>query len=138
MAGASSHCVEKSCLGTTIIIDSPRDGSEPQLSAVCFTDHAPVYNFNLIKGTVCYTVWLMHHAILQRGRVLKVSPSPIQGHGSIPDSDSIKSGTVTGIFVLLKNCPRTKIFRKFLSYGINFFVLGQKFSEKFCPRTKIF
>ena len=74
-------------------IDSPRDGLEPQLSAVCFTDHAPVYNFNLIKGTVCYTVWLMHHAILQRGRVLKVSPSPIQGHGSIPDSDSIKSGT---------------------------------------------
>ena len=74
-------------------IDSPRDGLEPQLSAICFTDHAPVYNFNLIKGTVCYTIWLMHHAILQRGRVLKVSPSPIQGHGSIPDSDSIKSGT---------------------------------------------
>ena len=35
-------------------------------------------------------------------------------------------GTVTGIFVLLKNCPRIKIFRKFLSYGIKFFVLGQK------------
>jgi len=46
--------------------------------------------------------------------------------------------TVTGIFVLLKNCPRIKIFRKFLSYGINFFVLGQKFSENYCPRTKIF
>ena len=42
-------------------------------------------------------------------------------------------GTVTGIFVLLKNCPRIKIFRKFLSYGIKYFVLGQKFSENFCP-----
>ena len=47
-------------------------------------------------------------------------------------------GTVTGIFVLLKHCPRIKIFRKFLSYGIKVFVLGQKFSEKFCPRTIIF
>ena len=47
-------------------------------------------------------------------------------------------GTVTGFFVLVKNCPRIKIFRKFLSYGIKFFVLGQKFSEKFCPRTIIF
>ena len=46
--------------------------------------------------------------------------------------------SVTGIFVLLKNCPRTKIFRKFLSYGIKFFVLGQKFSEKFCPTQIIF
>ena len=35
-------------------IDSPRDGSEPQLSAVCFTDHAPIYNFNLIKSTVLH------------------------------------------------------------------------------------
>ena len=89
-------CVKPLCrevMPGNYYIDSPRDGSEPQLSALCFTDHAPVYNFNLIKGTVCYTVWLMHHAILQRGRVLKVSPSPIQGHGSIPDSDSIKSGT---------------------------------------------
>ena len=76
-------CVKPLC------IDSPRDGSEPQLSVVCFTDHAPVYNLK----AQCYTVWLMHHAILQRGRILKVSPSPIQGHGSIPDSDSIKSGT---------------------------------------------
>ena len=33
-------------------------------------------------------------------------------------------GAVTGIFVLPKNCPRIKIFRKFLSYGIIFFVLG--------------
>ena len=45
---------------------------------------------------------------------------------------------VTGIFVLLKNCPRIKIFRKFLSYGIKYFVLGHKFSENFCPRTKNF
>ena len=45
-------------------------------------------------------------------------------------------GTVTGIFVLLKNCPRIKIFRKFLSYGIKYFVLRHKFSENFCPRTK--
>ena len=34
---------------------------------------------------------------------------------------------------ILKNCPRTKIFRKFLSYGIKFFVLGRKFSENLCP-----
>ena len=47
-------------------------------------------------------------------------------------------GPVTGIFVLLKNCPRIKIFRKFLSYGIKYFVLGHKFSENFCPRTKNF
>ena len=47
-------------------------------------------------------------------------------------------GTVAGIFVLLKNCPRIKIFRKFLSYGIKYFVLGHKFSENFCPRTKNF
>ena len=46
--------------------------------------------------------------------------------------------SVTGIFVLLKNCPRIKIFRKFLSYGIKYFVLGQKFSENFYPRTKNF
>ena len=47
-------------------------------------------------------------------------------------------GPVTGIFVPLKNCPRIKIFRKFLSYGIKYFVLGHKFSENFCPRTKNF
>ena len=47
-------------------------------------------------------------------------------------------GTVTGIFVLLKNCPRIKIFRKFLSYGIKYCVLGHKFSKNFCPRTKNF
>ena len=46
--------------------------------------------------------------------------------------------SVTGIFVLLKKCPRIKIFRKFLSHGIKYFVLGQKFSEKFCPRTNFF
>ena len=46
--------------------------------------------------------------------------------------------TVTGIFVLLKNCPRIKFFRKFLSYVIKYFVLGHKFSENFCPRTKNF
>ena len=40
---------------------------------------------------------------------------------------------VTGIFVLLKNCPRIKNFRKVLSYGIKYFVLGHKFSENFCP-----
>ena len=45
---------------------------------------------------------------------------------------------VTGIFVLLKKCPRIKIFRKFLSHGIKIFVLGQNISEKFCPRTKFF
>ena len=45
---------------------------------------------------------------------------------------------VTGIFVLLKKCPRIKIFRKFLSHGIKYFVLGQKFSENFCPRTNFF
>ena len=45
---------------------------------------------------------------------------------------------VTGIFVLLKNCPRIKIFRKLLSYGIKYFVLGHTFSENFCPRTKNF
>ena len=56
---------------------------------------------------------------------------------------------MTGIFVLLKNYPRIKIFRKFLSCGIKYFVLGHKFSENFCPtqikfvlphshRTKIF
>ena len=33
----------------------------------------------------------------------------------------------------LKKCPRIKIFRKFLSHGIKFFVLGQNISEKFCP-----
>ena len=47
-------------------------------------------------------------------------------------------GLVTGIFVLLKKCPRIKIFRKFLSHGIKYFVLGQKFSENFCPRTIFF
>ena len=48
---------------------------------------------------------------------------------------------VTGIFVLLKNCPRTKTFKKILSYrikyfslGLNIFVLGQKISENFCPK----
>ena len=42
----------------------------------------------------------------------------------------IKVGT--GIFVLLKNCLSTKVFSKFLSYGINFLSYkGQKFSEKF-------
>ena len=45
---------------------------------------------------------------------------------------------VTGIFVLLKKCPRIKFFRKFLSHGIKIFVLGQNISEKFCPRTKYF
>ena len=33
------------------------------------------------------------------------------------------SDAITGIFVLLKNCPRTKIFRKLLSYN-----------KIFCPR----
>ena len=47
-------------------------------------------------------------------------------------------GPVTGIFVLLKNRPRIKIFRKFLSYGMKYFVLEHKFSENFCPRTKNF
>ena len=42
-------------------------------------------------------------------------------------------GVVTGIFVVLKNCPRIKIFRKVLSYGIKYFVLGQKISENFFP-----
>ena len=46
--------------------------------------------------------------------------------------------SVRGIFVLLKICPRIKIFRKFLSYGIKYFVLGHNFSENFCPRTKTF
>ena len=35
----------------------------------------------------------MHYGILQGGRVLKMSPSPIQGYSSILDSDSVKSGT---------------------------------------------
>ena len=43
-----------------------------------------------------------------------------------------------GSFVLLKNCPTLKIFRKVLSHGIKYFVLGHKFSENFCPRTKNF
>ena len=55
--------------------------------------------------------------------------------GSVP---AVSSSTVTGIFVLLKKCPRIKIFRKFLSHGIKSFVLGQNISEKFCPRTKNF
>ena len=41
----------------------------------------------------CYTVWMTHHTILQRGRVLKVLASPIQGHTSILESDSNQSGT---------------------------------------------
>ena len=45
---------------------------------------------------------------------------------------------VTGIFVLLKQCPRIKIFRKFLSHGIKSFVLEQNISENFCPWTKVF
>ena len=42
----------------------------------------------------------------------------------------IATGIVTGIFVLLKNCPRIKFFRKFLSYGIKIFVLGKNFLKK--------
>ena len=38
----------------------------------------------------------------------------------------------------LKNCPRIKIFRKFSSYRIKYFVLGHKFSKNFCPRTEKF
>ena len=50
-------------------------------------------------------------------------------------------------FCPTKKCPRIKFFRKCLSHGIKFFVLGQNFSEnivppkKNCPiphRTKIF
>ena len=37
-------------------------------------------------------------------------------------------------FCPTKNCPRIKIFRKFLSYGIKYFVLGHKFSENFCHK----
>ena len=45
-------------------------------------------------------------------------------------------GAVTGIFVLLKKCPRIKIFRKKLSHGIK--LPGQNISENFCPRTENF
>ena len=53
-------------------------------------------------------------------------------------------GPVTGIFVLLKNCPRIKIFRKFLSYPNKICSTShrtkifRKVSENFCPRIKVF
>ena len=57
---------------------------------------------------------------------------------SMVTKSAVAGWSVTGIFVLLKKCPRIKIFRKFLSHGIKIFVLGQNISEKFWPRTKIF
>ena len=83
-----SNIIRSICQGTTILTHPGMVRNPNYLPYVSQT--TPL---SIIKGTVCYTVWLMHHAILQRGRVLKVSPSPIQGHGSIPDSDSIKSRT---------------------------------------------
>ena len=52
--------------------------------------------------------------------------------------------TCTGIFVVLKNCPRIKIFKKFLSYPNKICPTShrtkifRKVSENFCPRIKIF
>ena len=95
MAGASSHCVEKSCQRTAILT---HPGMVRNPSYLPYASQTTPLSIILICGTnlikmQCYTVWLMHHAILQRGRVLKASPSPIQGHNSTPDSDSIRSGT---------------------------------------------
>ena len=47
MAGASTEPLCREVMPVNYYIDLSRDGSEPQLSALCFTDHVPVYNFNL-------------------------------------------------------------------------------------------
>ena len=99
LAGASSHCVDKSFRAATSYIELSRGRSGTQLSALCFVDHVPVCNFHLAMALIslklqCYTLddTPCH---FEKRHVLKVSSSPIQGSRdtSILDSDSIKSRT---------------------------------------------
>ena len=98
MAGASSHCVEKSCQGTTILTHPGMVGNPSYLPYVSQTTPLSIIlicGTNLIKSAVVYCL-ADAPCHFTKGRVLKVSPSPIQEHSSIPDSrdsDSIKSGT---------------------------------------------
>ena len=62
--------------------------------------------------------------------------NPQNGHVRKILVQSASHRPVRKIDTALKYCPRIKIFRKFLSYGIKYFVLGHKFSENFC-RTQI-
>ena len=97
MAGASSHCVEKLCWGTTILAHPGMVRNPSYLPYVSQTTPLSIIlvcGTNLIKSAVLYCL-ADAPCHFTKGRVLKVSPSPIQGHvhSSIPDSDSIKSGT---------------------------------------------
>ena len=92
MAGAPSHCVEKSCQETTILI---HPGMVRNLSYLPYVSQTTplskilICGTNLIKSAVLYCLAdaPCHFA---KGAC---PPSPIQGHSSIHNSDSIKSGT---------------------------------------------
>ena len=88
-------CQAKSCRRATILT---HQGMVRNLSYLPYVSQTMPLSIILICGTnpiksavlYCFADGPCHFT---KGHVLKVSPSPIQGHGSIPDSDSIENRT---------------------------------------------